>query len=409
MTLLALLAISCVGLQGLFAGAEVALLTANRGLLDEQAQRGNAGAARALQLLAHEDRLLATCLVGSTSFAIAGVAATVALLESAPLAVSGWVPVALIVGATVPRLVHVHHATAIAPLAASYVRTFQWLFLPFLYVVEAWAKGVSAVSGSDRKTALTRAELVRLLGVSDEPGNILPEEQAMIQRVFALPETLVEACMTPLVDIDAVSADATVREAVETTVRNGHTRLPLFHERVDHIVGVAHARDLLFVADDARAVRELMRPAKFVPASKHADVLLNEMRREREPFAVVVDEYGGSIGIVTIEDILERIIGEIRDERDGDEGIIRKVGDGEWRVAARVDIETLETHLKRQIPRGDYETVAGWLLHHLGRIPRRGEVILLDDLRVRVDEANERSVSAITIQLNVGRRPTNVT
>jgi CBS domain containing-hemolysin-like protein len=197
--------------------------------------------------------------------------------------------------------------------------------------------------------------------------------------------------------VDLVAVDAPIREATTAAVRNGHTRIPVYEERVDHIVGVVHAQDLLFGAADDSPARSVLRPVKYVPDQKRVDELLHEMRREREHFAVVVDEYGGSVGIVTIEDLLEEIIGDIRDERDQEGPGLRRIADNEWRVPARVHIDELERAIGRTLPPGDYETIAGMILSETGRIPRTGEIVKVGDLRFRIDESNERAIQTVHV------------
>lgn len=403
-------------MQGCFSGSEIALVGADRLRLETRAQQGDTGASLALALLSREDRMLATCLIGTNLCVVAGTTAVSYLLwqrgfEQEWLVALCYAPFALMLGEALPKSVFQHHATALAPYVARFVRAAQVLFTPALWLVGAWATLLSRLIGSNRRAGLTRQEILWLL---QEPrsASIHPDDQKMIQRVFAITETMVEECMTPLVDVDAVPISASVREAMEVAVRNGHSRLPVYEDRVDHIVGIVHAQDLLFGGDDGRVglddtVRAVLRPVKYVPDSKRVDELLNEMRREREHFAVVVDEYGGSVGILTIEDLLEEIIGEIRDERDTDEEGIRRVSETEWRLPARVEVEPLEHAIGRELPDGDYETVAGLILQTTGRIPAKGEIVKVGELLFRIEDANERAI--LTVHLTVPKLPARLT
>jgi putative hemolysin len=393
----------CLIAQGAYAGAEIACVSANRGALQDRAEQGDGGAALALTLLDEEDNLLGTCLVGSMLALVAGTVTVAAALDhygfgSPWIAAAAYVPLALVLGDALPKQVHKTRATSLAPYMARFVRVSQWLFVPLLPVVRAYASFLSRITGSKRRDTLTRQEILWLLQEPSAPGDEFDaEQQQMIQRVFEITETVAVDTMTPLVDVDAVPMGSTVRQAIEMAVRHGHTRLPVYEERVVHIAGVLHVRDLLLGADDA-PIRELVKPVKYVPEGKRVDELLQEMRRERETFVVVVDEYGGSVGILTIEDILEEIFGEIHDERDRDDHGVRRLSEHEWRVPARLSAEQLASIVGRDLPEGDFETVGGLLLSVLGRIPRKGEVVAVEGLTFRVDEANDRSVQAVTVK-----------
>ena len=398
------LAVACLLLQALFSGSEVALSSANRGKLEEQATAGDAGSAAALGLLQDDARLFGTCLLGATTSLVTGTVLVALALGSAGVA-APWAPavayggVALVLGEALPRRVNLHHATRLAPWAARFVRASQWPMLPLLPLVRGWAALLARLTGANERTVLTRQEILQILEQQRPVNAETHDEHEMIRRVFAITETAVEDCMTPLVRVDALPEDASVREAAEVVLKGGHTRLPVYRDRVDHIVGVVHARDLLFGTKDDAKLSEIVRPVKYVPDSKHVDELLNEMRRAREPFAVVVDEYGGSVGIVTIEDLLEEIIGDIRDERDAEDAGIRKLAEQQWRVAARVEVDDLEDALGRPLPEGDYETVAGLVLASVGRIPRKGEIVVIDGLRFYVEDANERAVVSFIVSI----------
>lgn len=397
------LALASAAGQVVFALAQVVLTSASAMSLETRAQTGHSGSRAALDQIAREDRMLASGLVGTSLFGVLGVvlAAHAALIQHVP----SWAGVGVyligtsMLAAALPHAIGADAALSLAGPSARLLRLTQLAAMPLVWVVEAWARGISVTTGSTRGTALTRQEIVQLFDDRSEAG-IDPDEQAMIRRVFALPEISVAACMTPLVRVTTVRQESPVRDAVQIAVKSGHTRIPVCEGRVDHIVGVVHARDLLFGGADQRAIRELMRPVRYVPESKRVHELIHEMRRNRDPVAIVVDEYGGSVGLVTIEDLLEEIIGEIRDERDRTDSGIRKIGDGEWRVEGRVEIDALVAALGRPLPaKGDFDTVAGLVLAQMGRIPQVGEHVEVGDLRVTVEDASERAVRRVLLQI----------
>jgi CBS domain containing-hemolysin-like protein len=204
--------------------------------------------------------------------------------------------------------------------------------------------------------------------------------------------------MTPLVDMVAVSEESLSGEAIELTVQTGYSRLPVYRERIDNIVGRIEARDLLAAPRDDIPVAQLMRPVHFVPESKRIDELFREMRDEADPMRIVVDEYGGSVGVVTLEDLLEEILGDIEDERDHAAPGIRATAPDEWRVPARTELEELEEAIGHSLPPGDYETVAGLLLAALGRIPEPGEKVRVGRHVFYIEAASERAIEMVKVR-----------
>jgi putative hemolysin len=397
------LLVACLLGQGFFSGSEIALVSADRVQLRAEATDGSSGAAIALQLLEHEDRLLATCLVGTNVCVITSTTVVASILwsygySSDIAVVLCWVPFALLLGEALPKTVYAHHANLLAPVVAQILSPVQIVLTPLLWVVGGWARVLSFLAGTTEERALTRQEIMMMI-TETEPEDISADDHRMIQRVFQITEVTVEECMTPLVDVDAIAVESTLQDAGEIAVRNAHTRLPVYEERVDRIIGVVHTQDLLFGNDPASSVRTILRPVKYVPETKRIDELLHEMRREREHFAVIQDEYGGSVGIVTIEDLLEEIIGDIRDERDNEEDEIRRISDHEWRMSARLEIDKLAQAVGAEVPAGDFETVAGWILAETGRIPRTGELVQIGEYRFRIEEATPRALTSLHLTI----------
>jgi CBS domain containing-hemolysin-like protein len=400
----------CLLVQGFFSGSEMALVSADELALEAKAETGHAGAARALELRRSEERLLGTVLIGTNlsviTFTTLVTAALVDLgVESELVVIAISVPLALVFGEALPKTVYSHYADVLAPSLAWPIGFFRdVVFWPFLLVVRAWTWILRTLLRAPSSDAITRQELQALLSERVESA-LDPDEQRMIRRVLAMPESRVVDCMTPLVRIQALPHDARIRDAIEVSTRSGHTRLPVYRDRIDHIVGYLHARDLLFGPGDDASIAEIVEPLAFVPETKRIDELLREMRKERLHIVGVVDEFGGTVGIVTVEDLLEEIVGEIRDERDDLPQGMRRVGPTAWRVAGATEIDVLCEALGRDVPDGDFETVAGWLLDVLGRIPGQGELVRVDDLEIRIDEASDRAILAVHVSVAAPQPP----
>jgi len=391
---------ACVLAQGFFSGSEMALVSANRALLQTRADDGEPGAKLALEMLRHDDALLGTCLIGTNVCLVAGVTAFGLTIGGGDvghdLVLSLlYLPFGLFLGEAVPKQVFRHYADSLAPILARPLRAVQRVLAPALWLVRRWSNALSRVLRTPDEDEVRREDIVQLLDGDDD--TIDPHERELIQRLLGMNETTVEACMTPLVDVRALPETACVGDGVKIVLEDGFSRIPIYRERIDNIVGRIEHRDLLFHESDDDALLPLVRNVAFVPESKRVDELLREMRGESDPLAVVVDEYGGSVGIVTLEDLLEEVLGDIEDERDQRVPGIRRLGEREWRVPARTPIDELEEVLGRPLPEGDYETVAGLVLKVAGHIPEVGEIFRIGRLAFHVDASSERAIQIVRV------------
>jgi len=385
--------------QGFFSGSEMALVSANRALLQTRADEGVPGAKLALEMLQHDDALLGTCLIGTNVCLVAGVTAFGFTIGGDDTGHDWYLsllymPLGLLLGEALPKQVFRHYADGLAPRLARPIRYAQRALLPALWFVRGWSNTLTRVLHTP-DDEVRREDIVQLL--DGDEGTIDPHERELIQRLLGMNETNVEACMTPLVDVRALPETATVNEGVKIVLEDGYSRIPVYRDRVDNIVGRVEHRDLLFEPAEGDAILPLVKPVPFVPESKRVDELLREMRGDNIPLAVVVDEYGGSVGIVTLEDLLEEILGDIEDERDQRGPGIRRLGEREWRVPARTPIDELAEVLGRPLPEGDYETVAGLVLKVAGRIPEVGEVFRVGRLAFHVDASSERAIQIVRV------------
>lgn len=390
------LTIALIGLgiliEGFFSAAEIALNRANRQRLQVDAEEGARGAKLALDLIDDAENLLATCLLGTNIALVAWV--TLATHVLLGLGYDAWVamllaPLGLIFGEALPKAVGHHHADRLAPAVARPLNLLRSLLRPALIVVDLWGRTLRHLLG--RPEEVTREELLDLLDHHPE-GPIREEDREFIRGVLSLKEATACDCMTPLIRVVAVAETATVAVAAETAVRTQHSKLPVYRGRIDHIVGLVYQTNLLFVADDQAPITAHMHDVKFVPEHKRADELFREMRSTGEHFMVVVDEYGGCIGVVTLEDLLEELVGDIEDERAVVRAQVTAIGEGAWRMPGNAALEDVASTLGVTFPDGPYETVAGWVLYTMGRIPDAGHEVALDDVAFLVEEASDRAV-----------------
>ncbi|MDI6858065.1 MAG: hemolysin family protein [Dehalococcoidia bacterium] len=247
-------------------------------------------------------------------------------------------------------------------------------------------------------------EIVRMMEIEEGNGPIEEPERRMIRAIINLEETSVHEIMVPRIDIAAVPTDATLEDATQIIMEKGFSRVPLYEETIDNVVGVLYAKDIMkFLASggtdrSAPNLRDLARPPFFVPESKKVDELLADMRANRVHMGIVVDEYGGTAGLVTIEDLLEEIVGEIEDEYDREEPTVEKIDENELVVDARVGIDDLNELLGLEIEGEDFDTVGGFVYHHLGKIPIVGEEVQADGVRLKVLSVAGRRIKKVQVR-----------
>jgi magnesium and cobalt transporter len=254
---------------------------------------------------------------------------------------------------------------------------------------------------SGRRRALTEKELQEAINSSEEQGILNESEGDMLQSIFEFGDTLVREVMVPRTDMVCCSIDAGLDELRSLILRTGHSRIPIFESSLDRIVGVIYAKDLLrywCVEDRDFPLSEAMRQPFFIPETQRIEVLLNVFRVERVHIAIVVEEYGGTSGLITIEDLLEEIVGEIRDEYDNEEDLAELQKDGSLLIDGRANVEELEEVFDIEVPRDKFDTVGGYLFHLMGKVPAAGEKIIDNGLLLQVVESDERRIRKVRVR-----------
>ena len=386
--------------------AEMAFIAANRVRLRHLAETGDATAARYLEAFRRPERMLSTAMMGVTIAHIA--ASSFATWALIPIA-GGWtafvvtitlVPVMLVFGEVIPKTAARERATALIRRLFPVLELATMILAPVTWgaraLVGAALRAVGLRSATTRQF-VSREELKLLLQLEPTEADVTSTEAEMIDKIFELGDTAVREIMVPLVDVAALPEDATPDDAIRLIQERGFSRIPVYADRELNMVGVVAAMDLLRRGAEASDLKSLMRPATYAPETKRIDELLTEMQKGRIQLAIVVDEYGGAVGIVTIEDIVEQIVGEIQDEHDRTPATVERLPDGSYRVAGRERIEDLNDALDWSLPTGDFETVAGLVLATLHRLPRVGEEFQVGRQTFTVLEADERRILTVRI------------
>jgi CBS domain containing-hemolysin-like protein len=408
-----------------FVIAEYALVRSRRARLEALAEEGARGAALALEEIDQIGDYISACQVGITMASIAigalGEPAIAHLLEgafggatadAAAVAISVVIAYLLItsaqsvVGEIVPKLYTIQHAEVLARRVARPLRFFRILFHPFIVVLNAASNSILRMLGTDPRAEPeggTPDELKRLIAHSTTGGQLDIGEASMLTGVFHLHEQDARNVMTPIPAVVTVDLAETVEAALRRCVETGHSRLVVTEdENQDRVKGIVHVNQLvklMMVEGMAAHFERLVREAPLVPETKPLDDLLADLQRERTELAIVIDEYGRTAGIVTIEDIIEEIVGEISDETDPAGGAVRRLANGDWFVRGHVAVSDLEDYgLELPVDTDAYNSVGGFVFAALGRLPKRGDTISANGYSIRVESVRENRIEAVRIR-----------
>ncbi|HUG65768.1 MAG TPA: hemolysin family protein [Gaiellaceae bacterium] len=415
-----------VAVNGFFVGAEFALVRARRPRLEALEREGARGATLALRQIDRIDSYLAACQLGITMASLGigflGEPAIARLLEpvlgeyfSHTVAIAIAIAISYIivtfahitVGEQVPKIWSIVHAEKAARWAAPPLHGFYIVSHPLTWALNSVSNGMLRLIGTNSRADFSEAgaggEDVRLLIAESAVGGSLdPREARMLSGVFELHETPARLVMTPFHAVVKVADTTTVRTALERCLESGHTRIVIVDdERPDHIVGVAHANSLaklVLAGDDDVPVAEAAKPSLIVPETKPIDDLLADLQRDRMTLAIVADEYGTPAGIVTVEDIVEEIVGEIADETDPVASPVRHLANGDWYARGDVSLEDLADYGIALSPSPDYTSVGGLVVDELGRLAAIGDTAETDGYSIRVESVRGTRIAAVRIR-----------
>ena len=411
--------------NGVFVAAEIALVTVRRSRVRQLSDEGDARAKRVARMTEKPAGLLATIQIGITfigflaaAFAGASIAGQLAewlrgigfggssdlvALLIVTLLVSF---VTIIFGELVPKTLALAHAERYALTLSRPVQVLGRILAPVVWFLTTVTHGVTRLLGVrdvSSDDAITSEELLILVERGSEQGTIEAEEEQMIGGVLELGEQRAHEVMVARVDMVALEADATLDEIVETIVSEGHSRIPVYEDNIDNVIGMLYAKDLLpyLVGEDRTpSIRSLLRTPLFVPESMPVDDLLRSLQRRRVHIAIVLDEHGGTAGLVTIEDMLEEIVGEIQDEYDEEEPLIVPLADDAARIDGRADVDDMLEHFDTQLDGDDqeeFDTVGGLVYHYIGGVPSVGDMVEVDGLKITVEATDGRRVRTVHV------------
>jgi putative hemolysin len=402
-------------LNAIFAAAEIAMASLSRAKLSDMAER-HPSLRKPLDLWKnHPSQLLTTVLV-SSNLAVVGLssAATVLSLQfENDLQWPKWVTAACALSISVfatllseiaPKVLAKRNPERVAYSVIPILVVVETILGPFIRQLVKLIRLLTRPFGGEEGESLptvTEEELVHLVDEGAKAGALEQEESDMIQSVIAFGDTVVREVMIPRTQIDSISVKATVEECLDRFLDTGYTRLPVIDGDLDHISGLLYAKDFLAVLKERELIilQDVIRPVFFVPESKKVSELLREFRKGRKHMAIVVDEYGGTAGIVTLEDLVEEIIGEIHDEYDLEAGPMKTKSQTEWEVQSDLSLFDFGSEIGVDFPEeGEATSVGGFVSEHLGRIPQKGSKLEWGDLEFDVLEASDRQVKRLLVR-----------
>ncbi len=399
--------------EAFFSGSEIALLSADRMALKKKALAGDHGAQRALKLLQRPEKVLSITLL-MTCFCVIAISGLISLYFIAKFQEHGeWIailctsPLIVILGELIPKTLFQRHSTRLAPWVSLPIEWAYRVLYPFTRLLSFYTTRLSRLVGPIEELLAgqrrnSREELRALLSYNKRESEIKASERHIIKRIFEFKDSEARHALIPLVKVEAIAESTTVEEALAKFDKNRHSRMPVYSERVDNITGVLELSDLLSTVNLKQPIQGYVSQAHYVPQTQSLTDLLRMMRQEDVELVIVVDEYGGATGILTFEDIIEEIVGEIHDEYDAVPTDYRQLSEHSWLVQAKMEIQTLNDVLKLELPTGDYETLSGFLLQQFGRIPEPQDELFFNtpagSFKLTVRTANERTIDTVHIQ-----------
>ena len=400
-------------LEGFFSGSEIALLSADKLALKRSARHGHRGATLALELSSQPERVLSTTLL-MTSLCVITISAIIELYffgngyrNADLLAVLVTSPLIVILGELVPKTIYQRQATRISAWVAYPISFTYWIFFPITRFLSSYVTRLSRLMGPVEellagKKKNTREDLRSMLSYTRKESEIKASEKRIIKRIFDFKDSEAKHALIPLVKVDAIEESSTIQEALEKFEQHRHSRMPVYSERIDNIVGVLEISDLFASNDIQLPLRNYISPAHYVAETQSLDDLLLEMRTDNNEMVVVVDEHGGAVGVITFEDIVEEIVGEISDEYDADSRLFKVLDEDKWLIQARMEITELNEELKLDLPDGDYETLSGFLLQQFGRIPESRNELFFNtssgQIKFTVQNATQRHIESVIVE-----------
>lgn len=399
--------IICIIMSAYFSATETAFSSLNRIRIKNMAEKGNKKAQLVLRLSENYDSVLSSILIGNNIVNIASASLATVLFvdllgaEAGPsVSTAVTTVVVLIFGEVSPKSIAKESPEAFAMFSAPILNMLVILLTPFNFLFKQWKKLLSLLIKSSDDDGITEEELLSIVEEAEQDGGINEQESMLIRSAIEFTEQEAIDILTPRIDITAVPVTATKEEIAAVFAETAYSRIPLYEDSIDHIVGIIYQKDFHnYVYHTEKPVSDIIRPALFVPKSKKISILLKELQQKKLHIAVVLDEFGGTIGIITLEDILEELVGEIWDEHDEVSQDIEQKSENECIILGNANVDKLFETLEMDATEDDLQTITvnGWIMNHLGRIPAKNDTLEYKGYRFTVIEMDEKRVEKIHV------------
>lgn len=416
-------------LNAYFAATEIAYISLNDAKISKQAKEGNKKAKQIESMLKNPSKFLATIQIGITfaGFLSSAFASDAFADDLAPI-LNNWFPfisldiwkgIAIIIitmilsfftlvfGELVPKRLAMKYYEKIAYATIGVIKTISIFTLPFVKLLTISTNMISKIFGVSEaeEEIVTEEEIKMMIDEGEEKGTIEQEEKELLNNVFAFNDIIVSEVMTPRTDIFAIEIDEDINELLDRIDEYKYSRIPVYEDNIDNIEGILFIKDILKVIKDGRYIniREIMREPYFIPESKEIDELFRELQKSKQQMAIVIDEYGGTAGLITMEDIIEELMGNILDEYDDEEIEYKKLDENTYILSGSSTVYDIKKIFSVDIPDGDYETLSGYLLEKLGRIPEENEHPVIEDeqLTYKIEEYEDKRIKSVKVCKNM--------
>ena len=399
-----------LGLSAFFSSAETALTTANRIRMRSMAEEGNKRAQAAMQVTDNSGKMLSAILIGNNIVNLSAASLTTSLAYSfggSMVAIASGILTVLILlfGEITPKTMATIHAEKMALIYAPIIRVFMKIMTPLIFVINGLSMGILfllRVDPSAKNKAMTETELRTIVDVSHEDGVIESDEREMIYNVFDLGDAKAKDVMVPRVHVTFADVNSSYDELIDIFREDKFTRLPIFEDTTDNVIGTINMKDLLLYDSSKEFhIRDILREAYFTYEYKSISELLVEMRQAALNIAIVLDEYGETAGLITLEDILEEIVGEIHDEYDeNEEEYVKEVGEREYLVEGSLNLDDLNDRLDLDLSSEEYDSLGGFIIERLDRLPEAGDEITTDEgIRMVVEKLDKNRIERVHLYL----------
>lgn len=395
-------------LSGFFSGAEVALVSLSRIKCRQMVEKNKRGAIYVKKLKDDPQRMLSTILIGNNivNIGASAIATAIAIntFDSFALGIATGVMTLLILvfGEITPKSIAAAHNEYFSRLVAWPIWHLSIILAPVLVVLDTFLNRFMKLLGIRTvQTTISEEEIKSMIQAAEEEGSIKEIEKKMIHSIFEFDDISVTEIATPRTDMTIVESKSTIKDAFNLVLKTGHSRIPVYEKNRDNIVGIIYVKDILKHIKNRKekqTLKNVMKPAFFVPETKKVSALLKQFQKRKEHMAVVIDEHGSVTGLVTLEDVLEEIVGEIMDETDKVDPTIKKTGAKTWMVSGRTDIDEINDKLKMKLKGEGYDTFSGFILKHTGKIPKEGEEIIYKKFKLTIKEIERNRIEKVKVE-----------